>query len=804
MRKIKLFLKKSLLKQLFVISAILLSITGLRAQAVGDYGSAASGNWTAFATTWVVCVTPGTWVGATAATAIPATTTNVWIHSGHIIKFDTSSKNCNNLTIENGGQLWANAANTSPVYMNVYGSTIKNDGVFGGTTDALSLKPYNSSSLTLTGSGSYGIARIQPQSASSSLIFDANATVTYAGSDGAGSSAIYNNGKDNITITINAGKTLTTGDYAYITVGTSGSAVPSTGYNITMNVYGVLTTGKGGHINLLNASTKTSTLHIYSGGTVNCNANLLMPAATSTGVLAIDNGGTLNFPQLTPAVTFNLGAVTTTTIDGTFDCGLSTTRTIAGTTTVSSTGKLRLQDTSFPSGVTLASGSTVEYYGTSAITMPATPATYQNLIVSNTTGVTQGAATTVTGTTTVNLGSILKTGAFTFTNSGTANINGSFQLDEGGWATGNDFVYGAASTLIFNNTSSSYGVASNDAYWPYTGGPNNVTVGTGGITLNAWRTVNGLIQTAAGVTIPSGQKLTVNGQLQINSGGYIGGISPEYGPASTLVYNVGAGGYNSNLEWPSTLAPFNVQVLNATPVTLSASRSIAGTLTLTSGKLSLGANNLTAAAISGASATNYVVTDGAGALIQPVAAAATVVFPIGASTSSFDPVSVTPVSAANFAAKVSGALSGTAASGYNYNTREWLLTPDAPSSTVVALTPSAVTVLGANPVIGMYDGISSYVNTVVSLTGNTYSGTFSTFAPFVTGATDLGTAVTSTKMAGVTFDGQTIHNDAKVELSIFDATGRKIMSSNKDILMTGNAKGIYLVNSKTGTLKIVL
>ena len=36
-----------------------------------------NGNWTVFATTWVVCVTPGTWVGATAATAATSATTNV-------------------------------------------------------------------------------------------------------------------------------------------------------------------------------------------------------------------------------------------------------------------------------------------------------------------------------------------------------------------------------------------------------------------------------------------------------------------------------------------------------------------------------------------------------------------------------------------------------------------------------------------------------------------------------------------------------------------------------------------------------
>lgn len=187
-------------------------------------------------------------------------------------------------------------------------------------------------------------------------------------------------------------------------------------------------------------------------------------------------------------------------------------------------------------------------------------------------------------------------------------INGQLQINAGGSISNRSPEYGPASTLIYNSGASNYGTS---LEWPNTNSPFNVTVqNAGGITLNGWRTVQGLCQTSSGITIANNEKLTINGQLRINSGGFISNLSPEYGPASTLIYNSGAGGFNSSLEWPSSNAPFNVQILNSTPVTMTGSRSVNGTVTLTSGTLITGANTLTLGAsgtISGESAGNYVI-----------------------------------------------------------------------------------------------------------------------------------------------------------------------------------------------------
>jgi hypothetical protein len=73
----------------------------------------------------------------------------------------------------------------------------------------------------------------------------------------------------------------------------------------------------------------------------------------------------------------------------------------------------------------------------------------------------------------------------------------------------------------------------------------------------------------------------------------------------------------------------------------------------------------------------------------------------------------------------------------------------------------------------------------------------------VNGTTDVVSAIAQTKINGVTFDGKIIHNAAHLDLQVFDVTGRKVLSANKDINMGANANGIYFVKSNVGTLKIV-
>jgi hypothetical protein len=171
----------------------------------------------------------------------------------------------------------------------------------------------------------------------------------------------------------------------------------------------------------------------------------------------------------------------------------------------------------------------------------------------------------------------------------TATINGTFQVNQGSWtgSTGT-YVYGAAGTLVFNNTSGAYGPIDNShLYWPATNSPFNVTVaGAGGITMGVARTVNGTFQTAAAVNGAS--NLTLNGIGKINLGGFFS-ATPNWGPASTLIYNTGTV-YGRNNEFANTgSVPANILISGNTTLdypnggALNAARTITGDLTIDAG-----------------------------------------------------------------------------------------------------------------------------------------------------------------------------------------------------------------------------
>lgn len=225
----------------------------------------------------------------------------------------------------------------------------------------------------------------------------------------------------------------------------------------------------------------------------------------------------------------------------------------------------------------------------------------------------------------------------------------------------------------------------------------------------------------------------------------------------------------------------NLTINNSASNTLNGNSTLNGVLTLTSGKLSLGANDLnlgTLGSISGGSATSYIVTNSTGKLIVPVAAATNTLIPIGASTTSYDPVTVNPATATAFFAKVSTTLTGTAASGIMYNAKEWNLASTIPSSTVVSFTPAAITATGNYPIIGNYVS-GAYSNMAATLTGGTYTSTVSNFGVFVSGASD-----TATKTA--------VLNATELGIKMYSDHSNLIING----LNSGNAVSIYRINGQ--------
>lgn len=277
-------------KLLLIFSVLIIGLiftANTYGQSTGDYRSATSGNWGTFATTWEKF--DGTnWV---AATAIPTLTTNATIRNGHTITFETSSKAVNKLVIDAGGAIVCNGSSASPKYINVYDSLI-NNGSFGlATDDGLGVKPYNANAV-LTGTGAYYICRVQPQTASQTITFDANMVVQYSGTSGTGGSAVYANSKDGVTFIINAGKTIIFGNMASLTVGTSSGS--DGGYNMNVTVNGTLTftaDGNASHLSLRPGVGKTCNLIV--NGIINLGRDLLAGGLGTTNIL-VNNGGVIN------------------------------------------------------------------------------------------------------------------------------------------------------------------------------------------------------------------------------------------------------------------------------------------------------------------------------------------------------------------------------------------------------------------------------------------------------------------------------------------------------------------------------
>ena len=153
--------------------------------------------------------------------------------------------------------------------------------------------------------------------------------------------------------------------------------------------------------------------------------------------------------------------------------------------------------------------------------------------------------------------------------------------------------------------------------------------------------------------------------------------------------------------------------------------------------------------------------------------------------------------------------------GQTTATIQWNAVPGA-TKYVIAGTGGPYSIKGINKVksainVDVAGNLTSYELTGLS-GGTEYSFTVKaqnaagvlTLTPATINFSTLSTGLLLNTIHGVTFDGKTIRNAENINLKVFDATGRLVASSVKDINMSTQAKGIYIVRSDKGMLKIAL
>ncbi|MCF8320145.1 MAG: T9SS type A sorting domain-containing protein, partial [Flavobacterium sp.] len=386
----------------------------------GEITSAQSGPW-ADTSTWVNNI-------------VPTLGDDVIVSSNHIIDVSgATNPRCHNLTINSGGKLWSNGTKT----IQIYGSSLSCTGTFGDSDATKELTTEFGNNLTISGTGAIYPYKLRPVPGLTNIGVTVNADTNITASNGTGIMSNTDVNNDNITYTINTGKTLTVRSNWATTssINTAGAGNTIININGTCSITGAFATpvvsGKTCTVNIngtLNGGTSCSPFGLINGGVTTYNVN---------GILSIS--GNLNVTPIEAFVApvINVGSSGVLTVNGTADFSSTTlsgyignaASTTGGTFNLGSGGTIKfaavngLEPIAGPirtSTRNLNTGATYNFVGTVA-QVPGIdfPATVNNMTINNAAGVTLGSGTTVSTNLTLTSGLLTTSGNLTLANAAT-------------------------------------------------------------------------------------------------------------------------------------------------------------------------------------------------------------------------------------------------------------------------------------------------------------------------------------------------------------------------------------------------
>jgi len=152
-----------------------------------------------------------------------------------------------------------------------------------------------------------------------------------------------------------------------------------------------------------------------------------------------------------------------------------------------------------------------------------------------------------------------------------------------------------------------------------------------------------IINNTGAITPPASSTIGYGSMLTIKSGASIVTNSPTYNSGSKLKYEGNSAQTTTTIELPETMDG-GVVINNSAGVVLGRNTTINGTLTFTAGNLTIGAYNLELTNTSGAAAGACVVTNSTGVVKKYLWDNESFTFPIGPSTTKYNPVTLNIIS----------------------------------------------------------------------------------------------------------------------------------------------------------------